>query len=53
MGSSEEFLEMLEFIDKHKIKPVIDKVFPLTDALDALQRLDDADQFGKIALKIE
>ncbi|MFA8438167.1 zinc-binding dehydrogenase [Pueribacillus sp. YX66] len=53
MGSSEEFLEMLEFINKHKIKPVIDKVFLLTDALDALQRLDDADQFGKIALKIE
>lgn len=53
MGSSEEFLEMLEFIDKHKIKPIIDKVFPLTDALDALHRLEDAEQFGKIALKIE
>lgn len=52
MGSSEEFIEMLSFVEKHNIKPVIDKVFPLTDALDALRRLEAAEQFGKIALKI-
>lgn len=53
MGSSEEFFEMLDFIDKHNIKPVIDKVFPLTDALSAFQRLEEAEQFGKIGLKME
>lgn len=53
MGSSEEFVEMLNFIEKHQIKPVIDKVYPLTEALDALRRLEGAEQFGKIALKID
>lgn len=52
MGSSEEFLEMLAFIEKHQIRPVIDKAYPLTEALDALKRLDNAEQFGKIALII-
>lgn len=52
MGSTEEFVEMLSFVEKNNIKPVIDKIFPLTEALDALRRLEAAEQFGKIALNI-
>ncbi|RFB18060.1 NAD(P)-dependent alcohol dehydrogenase [Bacillus sp. HNG] len=53
MASTEEFNEMLHFVNEHKIKPVLDKVFPLEDAAKALQRIDEAEQFGKIAIKIE
>ncbi|MEH7226239.1 zinc-binding dehydrogenase [Bacillus sp. JJ1566] len=53
MASTEEFNEMLQFVNEHKIKPVLDKVFPLADAANALKRIDEAEQFGKIAIKIE
>lgn len=53
MGSNEEFYDMLAFIEKHKINPVVDKVFPLREALAALHHLDSAEQFGKIALKMD
>ncbi|TWI59141.1 zinc-binding dehydrogenase [Halalkalibacter nanhaiisediminis] len=52
MGSRDEFREMLHFISRYNIKPVMDKVFPLSEATNALLRMNEAEQFGKIALKI-
>ncbi|HEU5139221.1 MAG TPA: zinc-binding dehydrogenase [Bacillales bacterium] len=53
MGSAEEFREMLQFIKRHEIKPVIDKTFELAEAKQAFQRLEAGEQFGKIGLVIE
>ncbi|WP_280769193.1 zinc-binding dehydrogenase [Salipaludibacillus daqingensis] len=53
MGSQEEYQKMLSFISKHEIKPVIDTTFPLKDTKQALERLADAKQLGKIALVVE
>lgn len=52
MGSSEEFRDMLAVVDAGKIVPVVDKVFPLTEARAALERLEKAEQFGKIVIDI-
>ncbi|MGO4888387.1 zinc-binding dehydrogenase [Anaerobacillus sp. MEB173] len=52
MGNHEEFREMLEFIEEYQIKPVIDKVYPLSDAIHAFNRMNDGAQFGKIGLQI-
>lgn len=52
MASTEEFNEMLQFVNQHKIKPVIDKVYPIEETKKAMQRIDEAEQFGKIAIKI-
>jgi zinc-binding alcohol dehydrogenase/oxidoreductase len=53
MGSREEFREMLQFIEKYQIKPVIDSVYPLADTIKAFKRMIDGKQFGKICLRIE
>ncbi|OLO38982.1 alcohol dehydrogenase [Alkalihalophilus pseudofirmus] len=53
MGSQDEFREMLKFVEKHKVKPVIDQVFPITETAEALKRIDEAIQFGKIGIEIE
>ena len=52
MGDSEEFRDMLEVVAAGEIVPVVDKVFPLAEARTALQRLEKAEQFGKIVIDI-
>lgn len=52
MGTRDEFLSMLDFIEKKKIKPVIDKTFQLKDINEAMSYMESAKQFGKILLKI-
>lgn len=53
MGSSEEYIEMLQFIEKHKIKPVIDQTFSLDQFEQAFHRLEKAEQLGKIGFVME
>lgn len=53
MGSAEEFQEMLDFIDTHQIKPIIDEIYPLNEFHDAFLKLQNAKQFGKIAFQID
>lgn len=53
MGTHDEFLSMLQFIESRKLKPVLDKTFPLSDIREALDRMVKADQFGKIILEIQ
>jgi zinc-binding alcohol dehydrogenase/oxidoreductase len=52
MGTKDDFLSLLEFIDSRKIKPVIDSVYPLDQIIDAFEKMKNGNQFGKIVLKI-
>ena len=52
MGSSEEYNEMIEFIQQHQIKPVIDRMYPLEQFNEAFKRLENAEQLGKIGFTI-
>lgn len=52
MGSDDEFVEMLEWVNKYQIKPTVDKVFDLKDYLAAFNRFKESDHFGKIVLRI-
>jgi zinc-binding alcohol dehydrogenase/oxidoreductase len=52
MGTRDEFLSLLEFIEGRKIKPVIDKVYPLNQVAEAFGRMNQGSQFGKIVLRI-
>ena len=53
MGSAEEFKEMIKFVEKHKIKPEIEAIFPLSRYEIAFNRLEEAEQFGKIGFLID
>jgi zinc-binding alcohol dehydrogenase/oxidoreductase len=52
MGNDEEFAEMVSFVNQHKIVPVVDEVFPMEHAQQALEKMGKGSQFGKIVLKI-
>lgn len=52
MGSPEDFKNMLNFVKKNNIEPVIDKIFPMVDAELAFKQMENHEQFGKIVIKI-
>ena len=52
MGSNIEFASMLDFVEKHKIVPVVDSVYNLEDGNEAIEKMTHSPQFGKIVLKI-
>ncbi|MGJ7919457.1 zinc-binding dehydrogenase [Neobacillus sp. LXY-4] len=53
MGSGEEYTEMLQFIETHQIRPVLDNMYPLDQFAKAFERMEKADQLGKIGFVIE
>lgn len=53
MGSREELRELLELMEKHELRPVVDKVFPLNETDQAFEYLQAGGQFGKIVLRME
>lgn len=52
MGSLQDFDAMLSFVNKHRLVPVIDKVFPLAEGEAALRYLEAGQQLGKVVLGI-
>jgi D-arabinose 1-dehydrogenase-like Zn-dependent alcohol dehydrogenase len=50
MASDLEFRTMLSAVAAGKIKPIIDRVFPLSRAAEAYKRMEEAEQYGKIVL---
>ncbi|MEN9415476.1 MAG: hypothetical protein RLZ62_1780 [Bacteroidota bacterium] len=51
MGSQEEFGEMLRFVEAHRIVPVVDEVFRLEDGNEAMEKMRNGNQFGKLVLR--
>jgi NADPH2:quinone reductase len=52
MGTQRDFQEVCKTIFPGKIKPIIDKVFPLAEAKDAHLRMEEKKQVGKIILSV-
>lgn len=50
VGDPVDFKEMLTFAGEHKIKPVVEKTFPLAEAKEALLYLKEGHKFGKIVV---
>jgi len=53
MGTRDEFLSMIDFIESRNLKPIIDKTYPLDQVKEALTRMEQGNQFGKIILQIK
>ena len=53
MGSREDWRRLVAAVDAHRMRPVIDRVLPLSEGRAAYERLERAEQFGKIVLSID
>ncbi|HUA57260.1 MAG TPA: zinc-binding dehydrogenase [Verrucomicrobiae bacterium] len=51
MGSMGELHQVLKFVFRGQLKPVIDRVYPLAEIRAAHERLENKEQFGKVVVK--
>ena len=51
-GDVSEFRDLLTFVDRTGLQPVIDSTYSLAEVHAALDRLDSSQQFGKVALDL-
>lgn len=52
MGSPQEFEEMIAFMEKHQIKPLIYQTFPFSQSIEAFHTLATGQQVGKITISM-
>jgi NADPH:quinone reductase-like Zn-dependent oxidoreductase len=52
MGTKAELLRAARFFFAGKLKPVVDRTFPLAEAAAAQRRMEEREQFGKIVLEV-
>ena len=52
LGTKSQLLSLYKFMRLRKIRPVIDRVFDLKDAILAHEKIESSNQFGKIILKV-
>jgi NADPH:quinone reductase-like Zn-dependent oxidoreductase len=52
-GTPEEFRQLLNFFAVSGAKPIIDRIYPLHDAAKAQRRMEKAESFGKIVLRMD
>ena len=53
MGNDEEFAEMIQLVANYKIIPVVDSVFKMNEASNALEKMEQSSQFGKLVIQID
>ena len=52
-GPTDRFEEMVAFYEKHKIHPVVNRVFPFDEAKDGLKFLESGAHFGKVVIQVK
>jgi NADPH:quinone reductase-like Zn-dependent oxidoreductase len=52
MGTREDFEAVYELVESGRVKPLVDEVFPLSEAAAAHERMESGEQLGKIILRI-
>lgn len=50
-GPKERFEEMLDFYEKHEIRPVVEKCWGFEEVKDAVGWVEQGGHFGKVVIK--
>jgi NADPH:quinone reductase-like Zn-dependent oxidoreductase len=52
MGTRADFVGVYDLVARGTARPVVDKVFPLSEAAAAHEHLESGKQFGKVVFEI-
>lgn len=52
MGNDQEFEEMLDFVTKHQIKPIMEEPLPFDRVMEAFDTMKEGKQMGKLVVRM-
>lgn len=52
MGTAEDMAAMVAFVAEHRLVPVVDSVYPMTEAVAAFDRMATTGQFGNLVVRV-
>jgi len=52
MGNDDEFKQLVEFINQHKLIPIVDSVYPIAHFQEAADKMAQGKQFGKLVITL-
>lgn len=52
-GPKDRFEEMVQFYEKHHIRPVVNRVFPFAESKEAFEFLYSGGHFGKVVINVK
>jgi NADPH:quinone reductase-like Zn-dependent oxidoreductase len=52
MGNAAEYQEIVQRLGQGQLRPIVDRLYPLTDARAAFERLEKGEQLGKVVLQV-
>jgi NADPH:quinone reductase-like Zn-dependent oxidoreductase len=52
VGSGDQFAAMNRAISHHRLEPIIDRIFPSTEAVAALRYMESGSHFGKLVVRV-
>ena len=52
MGTKTELHTVMKLVAAGRLKPIVDRIFPLSEAAAAHRYLEAGSQFGKVVLKV-
>lgn len=52
VGSRNAFERMLTFMERHEVRPVVDRVFDMENAAEAFRFMEQGKHFGKVCIRI-
>lgn len=53
MGNDHEFKEMLNFVEKHKLEPIMETPIPFGQIMEGFDKMQSGRQFGKIVVEMD
>jgi len=53
MGNDAEYREIVRLLGAGELRPIVDRVFPFTEARAAFERLERGEQLGKVAIDMQ
>jgi len=52
MGNAAEYAEIVRRLGKGELRPIVDRVYPMTQARLAFERLAKGEQLGKVVVDV-
>jgi D-arabinose 1-dehydrogenase-like Zn-dependent alcohol dehydrogenase len=52
MGNDQEFVDMIAFVEKHQLRPIVDSIRPFSRIVESFPDITKSNKVGKIVFQL-